>query len=568
MRLSQFPLFTTKETPADAEIVSHQLMLRAGLIRKLATGLYTWLPLGLRVLQKVEGIVREELNRAGCVEVSLPCVQPAELWQTSGRWEVMGPEMLRLKDRHERDFCYAPTAEEVITNLVKEEYRSYKQLPVNFYQIGAKFRDERRPRFGVLRAREFLMKDGYSFHMDTTDLDREYLNMRQAYSRIFTRVGVEFRIVQADPGNIGGSASEEFHVLANSGEDLLAVSSGGGYAANLEAAQTPPPAAPRSAAKEPLKKVATPDKVLCAEVAEYLKLPVERTVKSVAVEANGRHYLLLLRGDHEANLVKINKLPGLAGYRLAHEAELATVFKSVAGFIGPVGLGTDVTIIADHTVAAMNDFVCGANEKDFHLTGINWGRDLPEPALVADIRNVLEGEAAPKGQGTYKLVRGIEVGHIFKLGRKYTGSMGVSVLDAGGKEHVPEMGTYGIGVSRIVGAVIEQRNDANGIIWPEAIAPFHVILTPVNYDKSARVKEAANKLHQDLLTAGIEVLLDDRGLRPGPMFADADLIGIPHRIVIGERGLDKQKLEYKSRAAAEPREIDNRVEDVLKALVV
>ncbi len=564
MRLSQFPLFTTRETPADAEIVSHQLMLRAGLVRKLAAGLYTWLPLGLRVLQKVEAIVREELNRAGCVEVSLPCIQPAELWQTSGRWDVMGPEMLRLKDRHERDFCYAPTAEEVITNLVKEEYRSYKQLPVNFYQIGSKFRDERRPRFGVMRAREFLMKDGYSFHMDSADLDREYLNMRQAYSRIFERVGLQFRVVQADSGNIGGSASEEFHVLASSGEDLLAIASNGSYAANLEAAAAAA-AGPRPAAKEPLKKAHTPGKITCAEVAEFLKLPVERTVRSVAVEANGRHYLLLLRGDHEANLVKIGKLQGLAGYRLATEAELASVFKSVAGYIGPIGLGTDVTIIADQTVAAMGDFVCGANELDYHLTGINWGRDLPEPAVVADIRNVADGEVAPNAEGNYQLVRGIEVGHIFKLGRKYSTSMGVAVLDAGGKEHTPEMGTYGIGVSRIVGAAIEQSHDDNGIIWPEAIAPFRVILTPINYEKSARVKEAADALHQNLMEAGVEVLLDDRGLRPGPMFADADLIGIPHRIVIGERGLDKGMLEYKARTGA-AREIEYRLEAVTAAL--
>ncbi|MGH8529811.1 MAG: proline--tRNA ligase [Nevskiales bacterium] len=564
MRLSQFPLFTAKETPADAEIVSHQLMLRAGLIRKLAAGLYTWLPLGLRVLQKVAAIVREELNRAGCVEVSLPCIQPAELWQTSGRWEAMGPEMLRLKDRHERDFCYAPTAEEVITNLVKDEYRSYKQLPVNFYQIGSKFRDERRPRFGVMRAREFLMKDGYSFHMDTADLDREYLNMRQAYSRIFERVGLEFRIVQADSGNIGGSASEEFHVLASSGEDLLAIASNGSYAANLEAAVAAAPAA-RSAAKEPLKKAHTPGTITCADVAQFLKLPLERTVKSVAVEANGRHYLLLLRGDHEANLVKIGKLPGLAGYRLATEAELVSVFKSVAGYIGPIGLGQDVSIIADQTVAAMSDFVCGANEPDHHLMGINWGRDLPEPAVVADIRNVVDGEAAPNAEGNYQLVRGIEVGHIFKLGRKYSTSMGVSVLDAGGKEQTPEMGTYGIGVSRIVGAAIEQSHDDNGIIWPEAIAPFRVILTPINYEKSARVKDAADALYTGLLKAGVEVLLDDRGLRPGPMFADADLIGIPHRIVIGERGLDKGMLEYKSRAGA-AREIEHRLEAATAAM--
>jgi prolyl-tRNA synthetase len=565
MRLSQFPLFTTKETPADAEIVSHQLMLRAGLIRRLAAGLYTWAPLGLRVLRKVEAIVREELDRAGCVEVLLPIVQPAELWQQSGRWSLMGPEMLRLKDRHERDFCFAPTAEEVITTLVKEEYRSYKQLPVNFYQIGTKFRDERRPRFGVMRAREFLMKDGYSFHMDDADLDREYLNMREAYSRIFTRVGIAFRIVQADSGNIGGSASEEFHVLAQSGEDLLAVASEGSYAANIEAALSPAPG-PRPAAREKLQKAHTPGQVTCAEVAAYLKLPLERTVKSIAVEANGRHYLLLLRGDHEANLVKIGKLDGLAGYRLATEAELETVFGSVAGYIGPAGIGADVVVIADQAVAAMADFVCGANEKDHHLTGVNWGRDLPEPQQVADLRNVVAGEPAPDGQGAYELVRGIEVGHIFKLGRKYSQALDVRVLDATGKEQVPIMGTYGIGVSRVVGAVIEQSHDAGGIIWPDAIAPFRVLITPVNLQKSERVQAAAQALYQGLREAGIDVALDDRGLRPGPMFADADLIGVPHRITIGERGLDQDLLEYKHRRAAEARNLPNRLEAVLELL--
>ncbi len=565
MRFSQFPLFTTKETPADAEIVSHQLMLRAGMIRRLAAGLYTWAPLGLRVLRKVEQIVREELNRAGCVEVLLPVVQPAELWQQSGRWNVMGPEMLRLQDRHERDFCVAPTAEEVITTLVKEEYRSYKQLPVNFYQIGTKFRDERRPRFGVMRAREFLMKDGYSFHMDDADLDREYLNMREAYSRIFTRAGIDFRIVQADSGNIGGTASEEFHVLASSGEDLLAVASSGSYAANIEAAISPA-AGTRGSAQQKLQKTHTPGQVTCAEVAAYLNLPLDRTVKSLAVEANGKHYLLLLRGDHEANLVKIAKLEGLAGYRLATEPELATTYKSTAGYIGPVGLGTEVTIIADQGVAAMNDFVCGANEKDHHLTGINWGRDLPEPARVADLRNVVAGEAAPNAQGTYELVRGIEVGHIFKLGRKYSQAMGVSVLDAAGQAKVPIMGTYGIGVSRVVAAVIEQSHDEGGIIWPDAIAPFRVLITPINLQKSTRVQEVAEKLYRELNEVGIETALDDRGLRPGPMFADADLIGIPHRITIGDRGLEQDLLEYKHRREKEARTIPNRLEAVLELL--
>jgi prolyl-tRNA synthetase len=565
MRLSQFPLFTTKETPADAEIISHQLMLRAGMVRKLAAGLYTWAPLGLRVLRKVEAIVREELNRAGCVEVLLPVVQPAELWQQSGRWNVMGAEMLRLQDRHERDFCFAPTAEEVITTLVKEEYRSYKQLPVNFYQIGTKFRDERRPRFGVMRAREFMMKDGYSFHMDEADLDREYLNMREAYSRIFSRVGINFRIVQADSGNIGGTASEEFHVLASSGEDLLAVASDGNYAANIEAAVSPV-AGPREVARETMQKAHTPAKVTCEEVAAYLKLPLERTVKSLAVEAGGKHYLLLLRGDHEANLIKIGKLEGLAGYRLANEQELETIYRSVAGYIGPVGIGPEVMVIADNAVMALADFVCGANEKDYHLTGINWGRDLPEPARVADLRNVVAGEAAPNGQGTYELVRGIEVGHIFKLGRKYSQAMGVSVLDTAGQAQVPIMGTYGIGVSRVVGAVIEQSHDSSGIIWPDAVAPFRVLITPINLQKSERVQQAVGTLYQGLQSAGIDVALDDRGLRPGPMFADADLIGIPHRITIGERGLDKDELEYKHRRDTEARAIPNRLDAVLELL--
>ncbi len=565
MRLSQFPLFTTKETPADAEIVSHQLMLRAGLVRKLAAGLYTWAPLGLRVLRKVEAIVREELNRAGCVEVLLPVVQPAELWQQSGRWNVMGAEMLRLQDRHERDFCFAPTAEEVITTLVKEEYRSYKQLPVNFYQIGTKFRDERRPRFGVMRAREFMMKDGYSFHMDEADLDREYLNMREAYSRIFTRVGIDFRIVQADSGNIGGTASEEFHVLASSGEDLLAVASEGQYAANIEAAVSPA-AGTRGAAMEALQKAHTPDKTTCAEVAAYLKRPLESTVKSLAVEANGKHYLLLLRGDHEANQIKIGKLEGLAGYRLANEQELQDAYGSVAGYIGPVGIGPDITVIADHAVAGLADFICGANEKDYHLTGINWGRDLPEPARVADLRNVVAGEAAPNGQGHYELVRGIEVGHIFKLGRKYSQAMGVSVLDTAGQAQIPIMGTYGIGVSRVVGAVIEQSHDGSGIIWPDAIAPFRVLITPINLQKSERVQQTVDILYRGLQDAGIDVALDDRGLRPGPMFADADLIGIPHRITVGDRGLDQGVLEYKHRREPEARNIPNELSAVLELL--
>jgi prolyl-tRNA synthetase len=547
MRLSRFPLVTTKETPADAEVVSHQLMLRAGMIRKLGAGIYTWLPLGLRVLRKVEAIVREEMNRAGAQEVLMPAVIPAELWQQSGRWDKYGPELLRIKDRHQRDFVIGPTHEEVITDLIGREVRSYRQLPVNYYQIQTKFRDEIRPRFGIMRGREFLMKDAYSFHVDEADLKREYQNMRDTYIRVFTRVGVDFRVVKADSGAIGGDRSEEFHVLANSGEDLLAVSDTSDYAANIEAADTKP--GQRAAAKETLQKVSTPTQKSCEDVAKLLKLPLERTLKLIVAKGrDGGLVALAVRGDHTLNTVKAEKHPQVASpFALASDAEIVAAFGSEPGFLGPVG--ARIPVIADHAAVALADFTCGANESGFHLTGANWGRDAAEPE-AGDLRNVVAGDPSPDGKGALKLVRGIEVGHIFQLGDKYTRAMGVKALDEQGKEFVPESGCYGIGVSRIVAAVIEQRNDANGILWPDAIAPFRVYIAPIAMEKSPAVKEAAEKLYTELTAAGIEALFDDRGQRPGAMFADADLIGIPHRIVIGDKGLANAQYEYKRRDAA------------------
>jgi prolyl-tRNA synthetase len=548
MRLSQFPLVTTKETPADAEVVSHRLMLRAGMIRKLGAGIYTWLPLGLRVLRKVEAIVREEMNRAGAHEVLMPAVIPAELWQQSGRWEQYGPELLRFKDRHQRDFVIGPTHEEVITDLLGREVQSYRQLPVNYYQIQTKFRDEIRPRFGIMRGREFLMKDAYSFHVDAADLEREYQNMRATYVRIFGRVGVEFRAVKADSGAIGGDRSEEFHVLANSGEDLLAVSDGSEYAANVEAAETKPQGT-RPAAAAAMKKVETPTQKTCDEVAALLGIALQKTLKLVVVQGREDGLVALaLRGDHTLNAIKAEKHPRVASpLTLAGDAEIRAAFGCEPGFLGPVG--AKVPVIADHAALALSDFVCGANESGFHLSGANWVRDAAEPE-AADLRSVVEGDPSPDGKGTLKLVRGIEVGHIFQLKDKYTKAMNVKVLDAQGKEFVPLSGCYGIGVSRVVAAVIEQRNDANGILWPDAIAPFRVIIAPIGLDKSAAVKEAAEKLYAELSAAGIEVAFDDRGLRPGVMFADADLIGVPHRIVIGDKGLANAQFEYKRRDAA------------------
>jgi prolyl-tRNA synthetase len=564
MRLSKYFLVTTKETPADAEVVSHQLMLRAGLIRKLGAGLYTWLPLGLRVLQKVEAIVREEMNRAGALEVLVPPQVPGELWQESGRYEQYGPELLRFKDRHQRDFILGPTHEEVITDMARRDIRSYKQLPVNFYQIQTKFRDEIRPRFGVMRGREFLMKDAYSFHTDEADLLREYSNMREAYRRIFTRIGVDFRVVKADPGAIGGNRSEEFHVLANSGEDLLAVSDGSDYAANVEAAETKPLGS-RGAASAALEKVATPTQKSCEEVAALLGIPLQSTLKLIVAKARqGGLVAVAVRGDHNLNAVKAQKHPLIAApFTLASDAEIRAEFGCEPGFLGPVG--AKIPLIADHAVAVLADFVCGANEAGFHLRGANWGRDAADPES-ADLRSVVAGDPSPDGQGSLALVRGIEVGHIFQLGRKYSDAMHMTVLDEAGKELTPEMGCYGIGVSRIVAAVIEQRNDAGGILWPDAVAPFRVIICPIGLDKSTAVREAVETLYAELTAAGIEPLLDDRGQRPGSMFADADLIGIPHRIVVGDKGLANAQFEYKRRGDAAPQMIAATAAAVLEKL--
>ncbi len=547
MRLSQFHLHTTKETPADAEIVSHQLMLRAGMIRKLASGLYTWSPLGLRVLRKVETVVREEMNRAGAIEMLMPTVQPQELWLESGRWQKFGDQLLKIKDRKEAEYCYSPTAEEAITDFARNELSSYKQLPINFYQIQTKFRDEIRPRFGVMRAREFLMKDGYSFHLTDEDMVREYRNMHAAYTRIFTRLGLEFRAVQADSGAIGGDASQEFQVLAESGEDAIAFSTGSDYAANLETAQAAAPG-PRPAASEELRKVATPIQKTCEDVAALLGIALQRTVKSVAVMTENGFVLALVRGDHMVNEVKLNKVPGLTDYRAATEAEIADYLGSEPGFLGPVQPRKAIRVVADRDVAAMADFVVGANEIGFHIAGVNWGRDLPEPEAVADIRNVVEGERAQDG-GEIRMARGIEVGHVFQLGRKYSAALQFTVLDENGKAATPAMGTYGIGISRIVAAAIEQNHDGNGIIWPEPMAPWTVAICVINPKNDAAVNEASQQLLDELRSAGIDAVLDDRGLRPGSMFADIELIGIPHRIVVSERGLAAGTYEYRARRA-------------------
>jgi len=549
MRLSQFHLRTAKETPADAEIVSHQLMLRAGMIRKLASGLYTWAPLGLRVLRKVERIVREEMDRAGAIEMLMPTVQPRELWEETGRWEKFGGQLLKIADRKEAEYCYSPTAEEAVTDFARQELSSYKQLPVNFYQIQTKFRDEIRPRFGVMRAREFLMKDAYSFHLTDEDLVREYRNMHAAYTRIFTRLGLQFRAVQADSGAIGGDASQEFHVLAESGEDALAFSTGSDYASNVEAASAAAPG-PRPAATEPLRKVPTPTQKTCEEVAALLGIDLARTVKSVAVVGADGFVLALVRGDHSVNEIKLAKVPGLADYRLANEAEILDHLGSEPGFLGPLRPKKAVRVVADRDVAALADFVVGANEAGFHIAGVNWGRDLPEPETVADIRNVVEGDKAADG-GEIRLARGIEVGHVFQLGRKYSEAMKFTVLDESGKAVVPAMGCYGIGVSRIVAAAIEQNHDAAGIIWPAPMAPWTVAVCVINPKNDAAVNAAAETLLDELLAAGIDAVLDDRGLRPGPMFADIELIGIPHRVVVSERGLAAGTFEYRARNASE-----------------
>ena len=553
MRLSQFHLRTTKETPADAELVSHQLMLRAGMIRKLAAGLYTWSPLGLRVLRKVETVVREEMDRAGAIEMIMPTIQPRELWEETGRWEKFGGQLLKITDRKEQHFCYSPTAEEAVTDFARQELSSYKQLPVNFYQIQTKFRDEIRPRFGVMRAREFVMKDAYSFHITDEDLVREYRNMHAAYTRIFTRLGLDFRAVQADSGAIGGDASQEFHVLADSGEDAIAFSTGSDYAANVETAQAAAPG-PRAAASETMTKVATPTQKTCEDVAALLGIPLQRTVKSVAVMTDGGFVLALVRGDHAVNEIKLGKVAGMAEYRLATEAEILAHLGSEPGFLGPIGAKQAIRVVADRDVAAMADFVVGANEAGFHLAGVNWGRDLPEPETVADIRNVVAGDRAADG-GEIRIVRGIEVGHVFQLGRKYSEAMKFTVLDETGKAATPAMGCYGIGVSRIVAAAIEQNHDANGIIWPAPMAPWAVAVCMINPKNDAAVNNAAEALLEELQAAGIEAVLDDRGLRPGAMFADIELIGIPHRVVVSERGLAAGTFEYRARRATEAENI-------------
>ena len=555
MRTSRYFLATLKEAPSDAELVSHKLMIRAGLIRRLAGGIYTWLPLGLRVLRKVEAIVREEMNRAGAIELFMPAVQPAELWQESGRWQKYGPELLRLKDRHDRDFCVGPTHEEVITDVARREIRSYRQLPVHFYQIQTKFRDEIRPRFGVMRGREFTMKDGYSFHADYADLQREYRNMYETYTRIFTRLGLKFRAVSADPGAIGGTGSQEFHVLAESGEDAIAFCPKSDYAANVELAEAVAPGAPRKAPAEAMKKVPTPGKTRCEDVAELLRLPLQRTVKAIAVMHDARFFLLLLRGDHSLNEVKVQKVQGLDPFRFASDAEIERFLGCKPGYIGPVGARSGVGVIADRAVAAMSDFVCGANEEGFHLTGVNFGRDCAEPSQVGDIRKVVSGDPSPDGKGPLEIVRGIEVGHIFQLRTKYSESMKATFLDESGGSRPFEMGCYGIGVTRIVGAAIEQYHDERGIVFPEPIAPFQVALVPIGYAKSAAVREAADSIYRELTDAGFEVLLDDRDERPGVMFADAELIGIPHRFVVGERGLKDRTIEYQGRRDKESRRI-------------
>lgn len=565
MRASQYYLATLKEAPQEAELTSHKLMLRAGLIRKLASGLYSWMPLGLRVLRKVEAIVREEMNRAGALEFIAPPIQPGELWKETGRWDLYGPMMLRIKDRAEREFCYAPTAEEVVCDIVRKEIRSYRQLPVNFYQVQTKFRDEIRPRFGVMRAREFTMKDAYSFDADFDGLKKSYDAMYQAYTRIFTRLGLQFRAVAADPGEIGGTGSHEFQVIAGSGEDAIAYSPDSDYAANVELAEALAPTAARAGASQPMQKVATPGKHTCEEVSGFLKIPLEKTVKSIVLVRENKDnpgdsemFMLLVRGDHMLNEVKASKVPGLKPFRFATDAEIRTKLGASPGSLGPVGeRGRDapsafqkLTIIADRTVAAMSDFCTGANEDGFHMTGVNFGRDLAEP-VVADIRNVVAGDASPDGKGRLEIARGIEVGHVFQLRTAYTQKMGVTYIDEKGETKPMEMGCYGIGVTRVVAAAIEQNHDDKGIIWPDPMAPFTVAIIPLGYQKSEAVKTAAERLYAEFSATGIEAFLDDRNERAGVLLADQELIGIPHRIVIGERGLKDGKVEYKHRRDAD-----------------
>ncbi len=561
MKASQFFISTLKEAPADAEVVSHQLMMRAGMIKKLGAGIYSYMPMGLRVVRKVEAIVREEMNRAGAVELLMPVVQPAEFWQETGRWEKMGPELMRVKDRHDRDFIIQPTSEEVVTDIARQELRSYKQLPKNLYHIQTKFRDERRPRFGVMRSREFIMKDAYSFDRDMPAAKASYQVMAKAYRAIFDRFGLRYRAVAADSGAIGGDLSEEFQVIAATGEDAIVYCPDSDYAANIEKAEALAPKGPRPAAAQPMTKTPTPGKSTCADVAGLLGVPLQSTVKSLVLATDqlneqgeiikSKVWLLLVRGDHDMNEIKVGKVPGLdAGFRFATVAEIEDHFGAKPGYLGPIGLAKPVTVVADRDVAVLADWICGANALDFHITGVNWGRDLPEPDVVADIRNIVEGDASPDGKGVLAIERGIEVGHVFYLGTKYSKAMNATFLDENGKPQFMEMGCYGIGITRLPAAAIEQNHDERGIIWPDAIAPFTVVVCPIGMDRSADVKAAAEKLHDELLASGVDVLLDDRGERPGAMFADWELIGVPHRVVISDRGLKEGQLEYQHRRDA------------------
>ncbi|MCX7243816.1 MAG: proline--tRNA ligase [Polaromonas sp.] len=560
MKASQFFISTLKEAPADAEIVSHQLMMRAGMIKKLGAGIYNYMPMGLRVIRKVEAIVREEMNRAGAIEMTMPVIQPAELWQETGRFEKMGPELLRIQDRHGRDFVVQPTSEEVITDVVRQDIRSYKQLPKNFYQIQTKFRDERRPRFGLMRGREFIMKDAYSFDRDQTAAKASYQVMAAAYRKIFDRFGLRYRAVAADSGAIGGDLSEEFQVIAATGEDAIVYCPGSDYAANMEKAEALAPAGPRQSPVQAMTKTATPGKSTCADVAELLAMPLHSTVKSLVLatdvlDATGKViktqvWLLLVRGDHDMNEVKVGKVAGLAGFRFATLAEIEAHFGCQPGYLGPVNLLKPVSLVVDREVAVMSDWVCGANQVDFHLTGVNWGRDLPEPTMVADIRNVVAGDASPDGQGPLSIERGIEVGHVFYLGTKYSQAMNATFLGENGKPQFMEMGCYGIGITRLPAAAIEQNHDERGIIWPDAIAPFTVVICPISPDRFPEVQSAATALYEALMAAGVDVILDDRGERPGAMFADWELIGVPHRVTIGDRGLKEGHVEYQHRRDA------------------
>ena len=546
MRVSQFFISTLKEAPAEAELISHKLMLRAGLIKRLGSGLYTWMPLGLRILRKIENVVREEMNNSGAIEVLMPAIQPAELWQETGRWDLFGPQMLKIKDRHKHDFCFGPTHEEIITDIARREIKSYRQLPLNFFQIQTKFRDEIRPRFGVMRAREFLMKDAYSFHTDASSLAQTYQLMHETYSRIFTRLGLKFRAVAADTGAIGGSGSHEFHVLAESGEDAIAFCPDSDYAANIELASSLlAPPQKRDQPEGVMQKISTPDKKTCAEVAEFLGVPLQKTVKTLAIKVKNKLFLLLLRGDHQLNELKIRKIPFLSEFEMASEADILHEMGTIPGYIGPVG--SKACVIADQAVINMSNFVCGANEEGFHLTHVNFDRDLEIPEYVFDIRNVVPGDPSPDRKGKLEICRGIEVGHIFQLRTKYSEIMKASYLDESGQTRYMEMGCYGIGISRIVAAAIEQNYDERGIIFPPAMAPFQLAIIPIGLQKSASVKNTVEKLYQQLTDAQIEVLLDDRDERPGVMFADMELIGIPHRIVIGERGLKQSVVEYQKR---------------------